>query len=143
MHFVLFQNIPDQAHDATPKKTTVCCYLKAFFKAFVMTFILKFLLGFSDVVLDFIAGINFLAGTYGLSLYFIAGVRSDYAETDYGQHELFGMLTLSVIWIPGILRVALMALDTKWRKHSLCDKLLLALFLTVMAAAWPLFNVFW
>ena len=111
-------------------------------KAFFMTFILKFCLGAFDVASDKINGFNFLTGQYGLSVYFIAGVRSDFDNAEYGPNKLFGYLTLAVVWLPGAFRSIQIALDSNWSDLSIWKKIKKSLFLIIMAAAWPMFNVF-
>ena len=101
-----------------------------------MVFILQFCLGLFDVTSDMVNGVNFIDGQYGLSVYFIAGVGSEYAG-EYGPHILNGVLTLAVVYVPGALRTIQMALDTKFGEMSAWERALTVPFLITIAVAWP------
>ena len=133
----------DPSHDGSQRSAKSCKSRVVaglvHLKNFVMVFVLKFLFGLMDVMTDLITGINYLTGQYGLSLYFIAGVRSDYAG-DYGSHPIYASLTLSVVWLPGLFRTLELALKTNWREMSALDRTRKAAFLMVMTLAWPALN---
>ena len=105
-------------------------------KVLVMVFILQFCLGLFDVTSDMVNGVNFIDGEYGLSIYFIAGVASEYAG-QYGPHILNGVLTLAVIYVPGAFRTIQMAQDTKFSEMSPWERALTVPFLITITVAWP------
>ena len=112
-----------------------------FVKVILTTLVFKFGFGFLDVATDQLSGTNHLNGEYGLSLYFIAGVRSDYKGA-YGPHRLFGFLNFSFIWYYGILRTLQIAWKSNWSDLSMCWRATKVLFLACVAVAWPLLTVF-
>ena len=110
-------------------------------KMVVMT-IFKFIFSGVDIGTDLVNGINFITGEYGLAVYFIAGVRSDFPNEEYGPQYLFGVLTLSLVWMPGAFRTREMAVDTNWSDLSYWQRLMKGFCLVVIFAAWPLLTVF-
>ena len=134
----------ETSHGSEPSSTRCKARLSLFFgqlKNFFMVFVFKFVLGICDVASDLVTGINYLNGQYGLSLYFIAGVSSDYAG-QYESHPLYASLTLTVVWLPGIFRTVEMALKTNWRQMRAWDRTRKAAFLITMVVAWPAINPF-
>ena len=116
---------------------------KDFFKELWTQFktALKFFLGGTDIVTDLANGINFITGEYGVATYFLAGVRSDFPAEEFGPQIIFGVLSLSIVWIPGVFGTLQMARETNWSRLSYWWRMNKVLFLLIVAAAWPLLNI--
>ena len=97
---------------------------------------MQFGMGLFDVSSDMINGKNYADGQYGTSIYFVAGVRTDF-DGQYGPHLIFSALTLALVWLPGTFRTVEMARETEWSNLTAWESTGKALFLLVVTLAWP------
>ena len=134
------QNVEAIRHQKSSKNSKYLRIIAQVCKVFFMTFILKYGLGQFDVGTDLLNGSNFLNGQYGLSLYFIAPLRSENPEA-YGKNYIFGILCLAFVWCGGVLRTLQIAWDSNWRDLSLWWRAMKVLFLVCVAVVWPMLTV--
>ena len=114
----------------------------AWLKNFVAVFVFKFCLSIFDVASDLLNGISFITGSFGLGMYYLSEVRQDYDEEFYGPQLAWGCQTISLVWLPGLVRTSLIAADQNWRqmtKMEAARMIMKYLFLTLI---WPVFTPF-
>ena len=101
--------------------------------------LVKICLGIFDIATDFVTGYNSLSGEFSLGLYFASKTREFYEEAPY--NPFWGSITLSLPWLPGLLRIAYLAHKQDWRGVSkvLWVKRIVGYFMTFLV--WPVFSV--
>ena len=76
---------------------------------------------------------------FGILLYKLAENKDP--DTYYGQHIAWGVITIMIVWTPGLVKTVLLAIDIKWRENPWARKAKDALRLIVLALIWPVFSI--
>ena len=103
--------------------------------------LLKFFLSVIDISTDISFGMKLINGSFGLLLYKLAETKSIKEEYLYSQHKTWGSITLVIAWIPGAVKMGLMAVMLPWRDMSKVEILKTLVFLLFMTFIWPIFSV--
>ena len=109
-------------------------------KAIVMVLILKVILGVFDVSSDIINGTIMISGEYKLGLYFASNTREEYNLLP--DTTVWGYLTLSIPWLPGLLRIIFLASEVQWGSLKWTEKLRKVAGYILGLISWPLFSLF-
>ena len=108
-------------------------------KRVVFVLIVKFLTTSGDIAKDLINGIGFIDGSFGLQLYYLIESK-DVREWLYDQHICWGLLTLLLVWIPGMIKVAYLAKRRDWKTMTKCQKVYQIACYIVLIIVWPVFS---
>ena len=108
--------------------------------AIVMVMFLKVILGIFDVSSDIVNGTIMVSGEYKLGLYFASGTREEYDLLS--ATTVFGYQTLCLPWLPGLLRIIILATDVQWGKLKWTKKFEMIAGYLLSLISWPLFSVF-
>ena len=108
-------------------------------KRVVFVLIVKFLTTSGDIAKDLINGIGFIDGSFGLQLYYLIESK-DVREWLYDQHICWGLLTLLLVWIPGMIKVAYLAKRRDWKTMTKCQKVNQMACYIVLIIVWPVFS---
>ena len=76
---------------------------------------------------------------YSLVLYKLAEDKDP--NEDYGAHQAWGAITISLVFVPGIYRTLKLATTMKWRQMTWFLAAKNVLFLVVLAIVWPVFSI--
>ena len=108
-------------------------------KRIVVVLIVKFLTTSSDIAKDLINGIGFIDSSFGLQLYYLIESK-DVREWLYDQHICWGLLTLLLVWIPGMIKVAYLVKRRNWKTMTKCQKVFQIACYIVLMIVWPVFS---
>ena len=108
-------------------------------KRIVFVLIVKFLTTSGDIAKDLINGIGFIDGSFGLQLYYLIESK-DVREWLYDQHICWGLLTLLLVWIPGLIKVAYLVKRRDWKTMTKCQKVYQIACYIVLIIVWPVFS---
>ena len=114
----------------------------AWLKNFVSIFVFKFCLSIFDVGSDLLSGVSFISGSFGLGMYYISEVRQDYDEEFYGPQIAWGCQTISLVWLPGLVRTCMIAADQDWREMTKMEAAKMTLKYMLLIFIWPIFTPF-
>ena len=109
---------------------------------FVSVFVFKFCLSIFDVGSDLLSGVSFISGSFGLGMYYISEVRQDYDEEFYGPQIAWGCQTISLVWLPGLVRTCMIAADQDWREMTKLEAAKMILKYLLLILVWPVFTPF-
>ena len=104
-------------------------------------FFMKFVLGAIDIATDLSSAGNYIGGGFGLSLYFLADRDDPYNDRLYGAHLFWGVITLVLIWIPGLMNVMVIATEQEWRGIGCGQGMKRVVGYVFLIITWPLFSL--
>ena len=84
-------------------------------------------------------GISLLAGLFGLQLYTLAESKDTKVEL-YDRHIGWGLLTLLLVWGPGIIRVVFLAKKRDWETLTCYQSTIQIFYYVTLALIWPVFS---
>ena len=88
-------------------------------KDFLLHFAFKFFLGLLDVMTDLVVGHNLIAGSgaFLLGSYIATSSKEekDHHLNDDQDYTPWGILTILLVWFPGLMRILALCLDQTWK----------------------------
>ena len=84
-------------------------------------------------------GISLLAGLFGLQLYTLAESKDTRVEL-YDRHIGWGLLTLFLVWGPGVIQVLFLAKKRDWGTLTYCQCTIQMFYYITLALIWPVFS---
>ena len=62
-------------------------------------------------------------------------------DANYGQYIAWGVTTITIAWLPGVVKTILLAIDMKWREKSWARIPIDLICLFILALIWPVFSI--